>query len=194
MVHFSALAFVILNIFCDRPLEQVSGFSDRMFLFQDVGLDALLAACHFTNPVVRFEIFFKDSRTLLVIFLDGPRRLAASQRLSSIALKMRTSNPGSSPASIVPKSLLRSRSSTSTVEKELQMAQRQWQNRELSNVCDVYISYFNTYLDLVWLFEYSQSTIGTDPKRCNPVPCLSSVTCNSLFTSKLTVTFSLGSR
>ncbi|KAG1741402.1 hypothetical protein EDD22DRAFT_1007146 [Suillus occidentalis] len=41
--------------------EQVSGFSDRMFLFQDVG----------------FEIFFKDSRTLLVIFLDGPRRLAA---------------------------------------------------------------------------------------------------------------------
>ncbi|KIK43894.1 hypothetical protein CY34DRAFT_788831 [Suillus luteus UH-Slu-Lm8-n1] len=99
------------------PLEQVSGFSDRMFLFQDVG----------------FEIFFKDSRTLLVIFLDGPRRLAASQRLSSIALKMRTSNPGSSPASIIPRSLLRSRSSTITVEKELQMAQRQWQNRELSN-------------------------------------------------------------
>lgn len=99
------------------PLEQVSGFSDRMFLFQDVG----------------FEIFFKDSRTLLVIFLDGPRRTAASQRLSSITLKMRTSDPGSSPASIIPKSLLRSRSSTSAVEKELQMAQRRWQNRELSN-------------------------------------------------------------
>lgn len=35
--HFSILSFVILNIFCDRSLEQVSGFSDRMFLFQDVG-------------------------------------------------------------------------------------------------------------------------------------------------------------
>ncbi|KAG2092805.1 uncharacterized protein F5147DRAFT_821583 [Suillus discolor] len=39
-------------------LEQVSGFSDRMFLFQDVG----------------FEIFFKDSCMLLVIFLDKSRR------------------------------------------------------------------------------------------------------------------------
>lgn len=98
-------------------LEQVSGFSDRMFLFQDVG----------------FEIFFKDSRTLLVIFLDGSRRQAASQMLLSIALKMRASDPSPTPGSIIPKSLLRSRSSTSAVEKELQLAQRRWQNRELSN-------------------------------------------------------------
>jgi hypothetical protein len=97
-------------------LEQVSGFSDRMFLFQDVG----------------FEIFFKDSRTLLVIFLDGSRRQAASQMLLSITLKMRTSNPSPTPGSIIPKYLLRSRS-TSAVEKELQMAQQRWQNRELSN-------------------------------------------------------------
>ncbi|KAG1874893.1 beach-domain-containing protein [Suillus subluteus] len=98
-------------------LEQVSGFSDRMFLFQDVGV----------------EIFFKDSRTLLVIFLDGSRRQAASQMLSSIALKMRTFEPSLTPGSIIPKSLLKSRSSTSAVEKELQSAQRRWQNRELSN-------------------------------------------------------------
>ncbi|KAG1898251.1 uncharacterized protein F5891DRAFT_1238965 [Suillus fuscotomentosus] len=98
-------------------LEQVSGFSDRMFLFQDVG----------------FEIFFKDSRTLLVIFLDKSRRQVASQMLLSIALKMRTSDPSLTPRSITPKSLLRSRSSTSAVEKELQLAQQQWQNRELSN-------------------------------------------------------------
>ncbi|KAG0697567.1 hypothetical protein DFH29DRAFT_1003625 [Suillus ampliporus] len=69
------------------------------FLFQDVG----------------FEIFFKDSRTLLVIFLDRARRQTASQMLSSITLKMRI------------------RSSPSAVEKELQLAQQQWQNRELSN-------------------------------------------------------------
>ncbi|KAG1791176.1 BEACH domain-containing protein [Suillus plorans] len=98
-------------------LEQVSGFSDRMFLFQDVG----------------FEIFFKDSRTLLVIFLDKSRRQVASQMLLSIALKMRTSDPSLTPRSITPKSLLTSRSSTSAVEKELQLAQQQWQNRELSN-------------------------------------------------------------
>ncbi|KAG1745693.1 hypothetical protein EDB19DRAFT_1927133 [Suillus lakei] len=98
-------------------LEQISGFSDRMFLFQDVG----------------FEIFFKDSRTLLVIFLDGSRRQVASQMLSSIALKMKMSDPSPIPGSIIPKSLLRSRSSTGAVEKELQLAQRQWQNRELSN-------------------------------------------------------------
>ncbi|KAG2136966.1 uncharacterized protein EDB93DRAFT_1253823 [Suillus bovinus] len=98
-------------------LEQVSGFSDRMFLFQDVG----------------FEIFFKDSRTLLVIFLDKSRRQAASQMLSSIALKMRTSDSSSTAGHIIPRSLLRSRSSTSAVEKELQLAQQQWQNRELSN-------------------------------------------------------------
>ncbi|KAG2135261.1 hypothetical protein DEU56DRAFT_888131 [Suillus clintonianus] len=98
-------------------LEQVSGFSDRMFLFRDVGL----------------EIFFKDSRTLLVIFLDRSRRQTASQLLSSIALKMRVLDPSPTPGSILHKSLLRSRSSTSAVEKELQMAQQQWQNRELSN-------------------------------------------------------------
>ena len=50
--HFSILSFVILNIFCDRSLEQVSGFSDRMFLFQDVGWDAAFTAFHFTNPGV----------------------------------------------------------------------------------------------------------------------------------------------
>ncbi|KAG1732883.1 uncharacterized protein EDB91DRAFT_1150772 [Suillus paluster] len=98
-------------------LEQVSGFSDRMFLFQDVG----------------FEIFFKDSRTLLVIFLDRSRRQGASQMLSSIVLKMKISEPSPIPGSIIHTSLLRSRSSASAVEKELQLAQRQWQNRELSN-------------------------------------------------------------
>ncbi|KAG1855169.1 hypothetical protein DFJ58DRAFT_716258 [Suillus subalutaceus] len=110
-----AQRWYIENIFLS--LEQVSGFSDRMFLFQDVGV----------------EIFFKDSRTLLVIFLDGTRRQAASQMLSSIALKMRTFEPSLTPGSIIPKSLLKSRSSTSAVEKELQSAQRRWQNRELSN-------------------------------------------------------------
>ncbi|KAG2346496.1 beach-domain-containing protein [Suillus weaverae] len=98
-------------------LEQVSGFSNRMFLFQDVG----------------FEIFFKDSCTLLVIFRNGSCRQAASQRLSSIALKSRMSDTSPTPGSIIPKSLLRSRSSTGAIEKELQLAQRRWQKRELSN-------------------------------------------------------------
>ncbi|KAG2033253.1 hypothetical protein BDR03DRAFT_935719 [Suillus americanus] len=87
----------------------------------------------YIENIFLFEIFFKDSRTLLVIFLDGSRRQAASQMLLSIALKMRASDPSPTPGSIIPKSLLRSRSSTSAVEKELQLAQRRWQNRELSN-------------------------------------------------------------
>ncbi|KAG2357108.1 hypothetical protein BDR07DRAFT_1421270 [Suillus spraguei] len=102
-------------------LEQVLGFSDRMFLFQDVG----------------FEIFFKDSRTLLVIFLDKSRRQAASQMLS----RMKTSDPSPTPGSILPKSLLRCRSSASAIEKELQLAQQRWQNRELSNFA--YLSILN---------------------------------------------------
>ncbi|KAI5994829.1 hypothetical protein EDD15DRAFT_2518441, partial [Pisolithus albus] len=52
----------------DRKLAHIVGFSNRTFLFRDIAL----------------EVLFKDSRTLLVVFLSASQRHDASQRLQTI--------------------------------------------------------------------------------------------------------------
>jgi len=97
--------------------------------------------------------------------------------LSSIASNVATQEPSTMPGSIISRSFLSSRSSASSVEKELHSALRQWQNRELSNVCNVLTSHSDTgtHARLVWLLEYSQSTFGTYSKRCDSISCFPSV-------------------
>ncbi|KAL4077210.1 hypothetical protein V8B97DRAFT_1866535 [Scleroderma yunnanense] len=109
-------------------LRHIVGFSNRSFLFRDVGL----------------EVFFKDSRTLLIVFLNGAQRHDASQRLQMIISRCSLHDHPSifslilRDMSIV---LPKGRTSDTSREKALAIAQQQWCNREISNYA--YISILN---------------------------------------------------
>jgi hypothetical protein len=88
---------------------------------------------------VRLEIFFKDSRTLLAVFLDGGHRHDVSQRLQGIITRHSTHEHVSTLGLVLremsiamPKGM--GRTSLTAHDKALATAQRQWQNREISNV------------------------------------------------------------
>ncbi|KAA1472737.1 beach-domain-containing protein [Dentipellis sp. KUC8613] len=109
------------------PYDQVANFSERTFLFRDVAL----------------EVYFKDSRSLLIVFLTRKDRLEMHQRLSISAT-------GKLPSeSLTPSSLLKSpligRVSARVLSgfraDSLQTAQRKWQVREISNF--TYLSILN---------------------------------------------------
>ncbi|KAG8221472.1 hypothetical protein J3R82DRAFT_1685 [Butyriboletus roseoflavus] len=111
-------------------LEQIAGFSNKSFLFRDVAL----------------EIFFKDNRTLLVVFLDGAHRHDVSQRLQVIITRYSTHEHVSTLGLVLremsiamPKGM--GRTALTTHEKALATAQRQWQEREISNY--TYLSILN---------------------------------------------------
>ncbi|EGO20076.1 hypothetical protein SERLADRAFT_374121 [Serpula lacrymans var. lacrymans S7.9] len=108
-------------------LDQLISFSDRTFLFRDVGL----------------ELFFRDSRSLLVVFLDKSQRQVADQRLNSI-LEKRESHDGVAAGIVLHKTPL-GRVGAKVMANfrigELSDAQRRWQNREISNFA--YISILN---------------------------------------------------
>ncbi|KAF8547687.1 beach-domain-containing protein [Imleria badia] len=111
-------------------LEQIAGFSNKSFLFRDVAL----------------EIFFKDSRTLLAIFLDGAHRHDVSQRLQVIITRHSTQEHASTLGLVLremsiamPKGM--GRAALTADDKALATAQRQWQNREISNY--TYLSILN---------------------------------------------------
>ncbi|KDQ53971.1 hypothetical protein JAAARDRAFT_61057 [Jaapia argillacea MUCL 33604] len=106
--------------------EQIAGFSDKTFLFRDVGL----------------ELYFRDSRSLLVVFVDKKNRHSTTSRLSSLI------STGASSDQLTPV-LMRTPILGKVGNKvfsgfrpdELSTAQRKWQAREISNF--TYLSILN---------------------------------------------------
>jgi len=92
-------------------------------------------------------VFFKDSRTLLVVFLSGAQRHDASQRLQAIISRYSLHGHPSIFSLILRDmsiALPGGRTLNTPHEKALATAQQQWCNREISNVyllahCLVYI-------------------------------------------------------
>ena len=88
----------------------------------------------------RIEIYFQDSISLFLVFLDKKNRQAAHQRLSGVLQKRVSIEPQSS-------ALLRSPGIPAIFGRvgakvlsglrpdELSIAQKKWQTREISNVC-----------------------------------------------------------
>ncbi|GBE84628.1 hypothetical protein SCP_0606070 [Sparassis crispa] len=117
--------------------DQVVSFCDRTFLFRDVAL----------------EIYFKDSRSLLVVFLQKSQRQEMNNRLSSILARMSGDaltpgvlmSPLKSPLvgrlSARLSATLSARVMTGLRLDELSTAQRKWQTREISNF--TYLSILN---------------------------------------------------
>ncbi|KAF9267665.1 beach-domain-containing protein [Marasmius fiardii PR-910] len=104
--------------------DQVVTFSNKTFLFRDVAL----------------EIYFKDSRSLLVVFLDKKRRSAMDQLLSSAVNKPEpTHTPGILRTPLLGK--VSARVLSGFLPDELSTAQRKWQAREISNF--TYLSILN---------------------------------------------------
>ncbi|KAG6836952.1 hypothetical protein H0H93_000593 [Arthromyces matolae] len=101
--------------------DQVAAFSEKTYLFRDVGL----------------EIYFKDSRSLLIVFLDKKKKMEIDHRLASIVGRH------SDAFSVSKTPLLGRMSSKSSTWRtdELYTAQRKWQAREISNF--TYISILN---------------------------------------------------
>ncbi|KAI0079797.1 beach-domain-containing protein [Panus rudis PR-1116 ss-1] len=108
--------------------DQILNYSDRTFLFRDVAL----------------EFYFRDSRSLLVVFLDKKQRQATNNRLSHIINGHGSSDsltPGGALKS--PLNLLSAKVSATAKASaralmgfrldELATAQRRWQAREISN-------------------------------------------------------------
>ncbi|KAJ2916640.1 hypothetical protein MD484_g3777, partial [Candolleomyces efflorescens] len=105
---------------------QIATCSDKRFLFRDVAL----------------EIYFKDSRSLLVVFLNKKRRSETESRLTGIINK-NNADPALSTAA--PRTPLLSRVGSRMLSgfrsDELSTATRRWQAREISNF--TYLSILN---------------------------------------------------
>ena len=90
----------------------------------------------------RIEIYFQDSISLFLVFLDKKNRQVAHQRLSGVLQKRVSIEPQSS-------TLLKSPSFPAIFGRvgakvlsglrpdELSIAQKKWQAREISNVCSL---------------------------------------------------------
>ena len=117
----------------------------------------------------RIEIYFQDSISLFLVFLDKKNRQVAHQRLSGLLQKRVSIEPQSS-------TLLRSPGIPAIFGRvgakvlsglrpdELSIAQRKWQTREISNVCSVHVPPCPALnLAVVHLLELSQPTIWENP-------------------------------
>jgi hypothetical protein len=90
------------------------------------------------------ELYFKDSRSLLVVFLDKPRRQAISDRLSTVLSGEKYSSesltsgflksPLMGKLSARVSATMNAKVLMSFKPDELATAQRRWQAREISNV------------------------------------------------------------
>ncbi|KAJ6588193.1 beach-domain-containing protein [Mycena capillaripes] len=105
--------------------DQVLTFSDKTFLFRDVAL----------------EIYFKDSRSLLVVFLDKERRRDIDQRLFNIVSRFTPPDAVATPGRATGR--VRTPRFQKVFQKgdELSGATRRWQAREISNF--TYLSILN---------------------------------------------------
>ncbi|KAG5653218.1 hypothetical protein H0H81_001695 [Sphagnurus paluster] len=106
--------------------EQIATFSEKTCLFRDVAL----------------EIYFKDSRSLLIVFLDKKKRSQIDHRLTWIIGKQ-TSEGSLTPG--LRKTPLLGRIGSKALSgfklDDLYTAQRKWQAREISNF--TYLSILN---------------------------------------------------
>ncbi|KAH9476097.1 Beige protein-like protein 1 [Psilocybe cubensis] len=109
---------------------QIATCSDKKFLFRDVAL----------------EIYFKDSRSLLIVFLDKKRRSDLEHRLSTIVGRPYSEigmTPGPAPQTQRTPMFgkMGSRVLSGFRTDELSTATRKWQAREISNFA--YLSILN---------------------------------------------------
>ncbi|KAI0700338.1 beach-domain-containing protein [Cytidiella melzeri] len=115
------------------PYDQLANFSDRSFLFRNVAL----------------ELYFKDSCSLLVVFLDKQKRQVIDEKLSSLlaGYPSETLTPGFLKSPMLGRLSARVTATMSAKiltgfrPDELATAQRKWQAREISNF--TYISILN---------------------------------------------------
>ncbi|KAH8809671.1 beach-domain-containing protein [Flagelloscypha sp. PMI_526] len=105
--------------------SQIQNHSNKTFLFRDVGL----------------EMFFKDSRSLLVVFQDKKQRASMASRLTEVIT--RADGPPTPGLLRTPllKSSSRSYWTAPKVTNDLATAQYKWQAREISNF--TYLSLLN---------------------------------------------------
>ncbi|KAJ7052675.1 beach-domain-containing protein [Mycena amicta] len=91
------------------------------------------------GPMINLEIYFKDSRSLLMVFLDKQRRKDIDQRLNNIIIRY---NPPETAISATPGRMRTPRFGKAFQRHdELSSAQRRWQAREISNF--TYLSILN---------------------------------------------------
>ncbi|KAL1744917.1 beach-domain-containing protein [Schizophyllum fasciatum] len=107
------------------PHDQIATFSNKMFLFRDVAL----------------ELYFKDSRSLLIVFVDKRRRTDINDRLSHITGTSSVANAPTTPALLRTPLYGLSKAFAGFRADELATAQRRWQAREISNF--TYLSILN---------------------------------------------------
>ncbi|THH31660.1 hypothetical protein EUX98_g2544 [Antrodiella citrinella] len=146
--------------------EQIINYSDRTCLFRDVAL----------------ELYFRDSRSLLLVFLQKTQRQATNDKLLAVVNRSGYSNDAVTPS--ILKSPLVGRLSGRVSGRlsakvlmsfrmdELSTAQRKWQAREISNFA--YISILNQlsgrtpndatqYPVFPWvLSDYTSKTLNLD--------------------------------
>ncbi|KIY47744.1 beach-domain-containing protein [Fistulina hepatica ATCC 64428] len=106
--------------------SEIATFSNKTFLFRDVAL----------------ELYFKDNRSLLMVFLEQKRRLEIYQRLSAITISNSIAvptTPGLLKTPLFGK--MGARVLSGLRADELSSAQRRWQTREISNF--TYLSILN---------------------------------------------------
>jgi len=94
-----------------------------------------LMTCH-----GRIEIYFQDSISLFLVFLDKKHRQAAHQRLSAVLQRRVSIEPQSttllrSPGIPAIFGRVGAKVLSGLRPDELSIAQRKWQTREISNVC-----------------------------------------------------------
>jgi len=86
-------------------------------------------------PYVRLEVYFKDSRSLLIVFLEKQKRVEIDQRLAEL-VGQHPSDLALTPG--LPRTPKLSRPGSKVTSgfraDELSAAQRRWQAREISNV------------------------------------------------------------
>lgn len=85
----------------------------------------------------RLELYFRDSRSLLFVFLDKQKRLDMDQRLAAIISRASAemqlpTTPGTRRTPMF--GLVSARMLSGLRPDELSTAQRKWQAREISNV------------------------------------------------------------
>ena len=126
--------------------------------------------CLLKHFIVRLEIYFRDSRSLLVVFLDKKRRSDFEQHLPNIMGRpaselVMSPVAGSQPQRTPLLGRMGSRVFSGFRVDELSTATRKWQARELSNVCLVIAGLALCSLSrhfLVCLFEHIESNIWED--------------------------------
>ena len=111
------------------------------------------------------EVYFKDSRSLLVVFLNKPERQSMTQRLYEVVAQRSLDSSVATTPSMVRRTPIIGRVSARVFagsrSDELATAQRKWQAREISNVgfSTFQLPVVRVKCALVYLPQHYQSNI-----------------------------------